>query len=95
MTGSAVIELSDPGFLKGIKGIDVTVDGVVVHTIQFGEKHTIDLSSGKHDIGMVLRGIVSRKTKVLTVDVPEGDTVHVNGVYSRLWGTIKLSEKTP
>ncbi len=92
--GSSRIEvtLTDPGWLLGVRDIAVLLDGSPAGRMQFGEKLMLDCSSGSHSVQLVLRAIATRRSNALTIDVADGQTKGVAASYSRLWGSIRITE---
>ena len=95
--GSSRIEiaLADPGGLLGVKDVEVQLDGNPAGKIQFGERLTLHCSGGSHAVQLVLRAIAIRRSNTLMVDVAEGETKSIAASYSRLWGSIKITEAVP
>lgn len=67
MTAVINMKLDGPGLLKGLKGIDIVLDGNVVRTTEFGRVESIPSDPGEHRVYVVLRGLVTRKSKEVTV----------------------------
>jgi hypothetical protein len=92
MAGSIAVEFPDPGSLFGVKGIEVLVDGTAVGSLAFGGQQTFSCPPGSHTVQAVLRAVMTRHSNTLTVEVAEGASVHVAGIYDRIFGSIALKE---
>ena len=84
------IAFPSPGWLFGVRGIDVLVDGENVGRVRFGETKTVECAPGPHKVQAVLKAIFSRHSNALDVEVPADEAARVSGVYSRTFGTIEL-----
>jgi hypothetical protein len=92
MTTNVLVSLAKPKLpLLGAKGAAVFVDGTVKAELEFGSAATIEVSPGEHHIEVELKGVVTRRSKRLTIVVPAGNTATVAAKYGRLWGDIRLS----
>ena len=78
--------------VAGLRGIEILVDGEIRADLQLGESAALEVLPGQHQIGAILNGVVSRRSKQLSVAVADGDEVNVIGKYSRLWGNLRLSQ---
>ena len=92
MPGSIEVEFPDPGSLFGVEGIDVLIDGKAVGSLAFGDKQAFSCPPGSHTVQAVLRAVFTRHSNALTVEVGEGASVRVTGVYDRMYGTIALEQ---
>jgi len=92
MAGTISIEFPESGFLFRMKGIDVLVDGAAVGSLAFGRHETFSCAPGSHVVRAVLRGILTRRSNTLAVEVTEGASVRVVGIYSRIFGTMVLKK---
>ncbi|MEQ9811142.1 MAG: hypothetical protein RLO50_00050 [Azospirillaceae bacterium] len=90
MAASVSIVLTKFGGQRGIKGIDVIVGGQVLHTASGDGTYRIELPAGTHVIGLVLRGLATRRSKVVEVTLDEGEARELRGSYSILWGSVAL-----
>ncbi len=86
------VALVDPGWLLGVRDVEVLVDGNPAGRMQFGEELALDCSSGSHSVQLVLHALVTRRSNALTLDVAAGETKSIAARYSRLWGSIKITE---
>jgi hypothetical protein len=86
------VTLADPGKLLGVRDVEVLLDDKPVGSLRFGEKLALDCSSGSHSVQLALHAIVTRRSNRLTLDVAEGETKSVAASYTRLWGSIKITE---
>jgi len=87
----AVVTLLDPGYLAGVVGIEFVVDGFILSNIQFGETREYEIEPGNHIAKVVLHGVITRTSKELPFSVEKGQTVNIEGKYSRAWGKINIS----
>ena len=87
----AVLTLLNPGYLAGVVSIQFVLDEQTLSTIQFGETREYEIEPGSHKAKIVLQGIMTRTSKELSFTVEKGQTVNIQGKYSRAWGNIKLS----
>jgi len=86
------ISLKDPGYLMGVKGIDVILDGYKICTMQFGEIREFDIAVGAHIINLMLRAMFKRSSNNLQITAKENGIVHIIGDYSRAWGYVKITQ---
>lgn len=92
MTAHISIELSEPSMsIKGIKGIEILVDGGVKKTIAFGTTEKIQCSLGVHIVQMRLHGVLVRDSNRFKVNLSEHDDIKLKAKYSTLWGKIKIT----
>ena len=90
MTSKVVLTLKDPGFLAGVQDIQLVLDGRNEATMQFGDTKEFEISSGSHVAQLVLHAVVNRKSKELSFSIGENQKLHLEGKYSRLWGSISI-----
>ena len=92
MVGKIHVALRNVGFLVGVKGIRVFINGQVQETLQFGESLEKEAEPGEYAVHVELLGVVTRASNVLSIAVEDGQLVKVEGKYSRLWGNVKLKQ---
>lgn len=94
MTAAIHLTIDNPKALIGKSSvtIDVFIDDEQVDTVSIGENKVIPCPPGGHSIYLKLGfGMINKKSKAITVNVPEGQSAPVQASYSRMWGNFKLS----
>ena len=77
--------------LAGASGIEVSVDGNVCADVPFGASTSIEVAPGEHRVSATLKGLIPRKSKVVTVLLPDSHRVAIVAKYVRWSGGIKLA----
>jgi len=90
MTAVINVTLDDPGLLKGLKDIDIVLDGNVVRTTDFGRVESIPCDPGEHRVQVVLRALATRKSKEVMLTLVDDAVAELTVSYSKLWGSISL-----
>ena len=76
--------------LFGVQAIEVLVDNEKAAEVDFGQTTTVEITPGRHQIALRLRGVISRTSNSLPVELGEGQRATFVGKYSRFWGTFQL-----
>lgn len=88
-----IVSFKNPGFLVGMKGIELLIDGNRVDIFEFGETRVFDIPVGKHVARVYLHGVTDRLSKPLNFTIDHNQTIYIEGTYSRMWGNISLNTK--
>jgi hypothetical protein len=86
-----VVTLKDPGFLLGVSGIDFLLNGRSLSLMHFGDTKEFEIEAGEHVAKLILHGVVDRSSKNLKFSLGEGESVRMEGKYSRAWGNMNIS----
>jgi hypothetical protein len=98
-TGTIKFTLEKMEMLYGLKSITVLLDGQDYKQIQPGETITIEVAAGHHTLQTRLKSrpflitlffTVTRRSKILAVEVAANAQVSVTATYSRTWGNFEL-----
>ena len=88
MASRLIVEMDDPGALKGVQGVRRERQCRRRGPVRADRDHR--LFAGTQEVRLRLRGLVTRTSGPVAVTLAEGASCRLIGSCSKLWGSIRL-----